>query len=269
MTTTTAATGTMVGARPTGSSMLEPLLRRITGDEKHAPSAHSTLDVLWVLYDRVLRVTPETADDPDRDRFLLSKGHGPAAYYAVLAAKGFVPPEWLDDLAGPESRLGHHPDRLLIPGVEISSGSLGHGLGLAVGTALGLRAQGLTDGGPGQRAPRHRGHHSPRVYALLGDGELDEGSNHEAIAYAGATGLANLTAIVVDNGSATHGWPGGIASRFTVHGWTADTVDGRDQDAIATALTGGHQPNRPHVVVAVIRPGEAIVRATTVRAEGH
>src|ERR687888_1231542 len=93
-----------------------PLLTRITGDEKHAPSAHSTLDVLCVLYDRVLRVSPETVDDPDRDRFLLSKGHGPAAYYAVLAAKGFIPEDWLDDLAGPDSRLGHHPDRLLVPG---------------------------------------------------------------------------------------------------------------------------------------------------------
>src|SRR5215218_3769764 len=68
---------------------IAPLLRRITGDEKHLPSAHSTLDVLWVLYDRVLKITPATVDAPDRDRFLLSKGHGPAAYYAVLAAKGF------------------------------------------------------------------------------------------------------------------------------------------------------------------------------------
>jgi hypothetical protein len=119
-------------------------LRRLTGDEKHAPAAFSTLDVIWVLYDRVLRVDPARTDDPDRDRFLLSKGHGPAAYYAVLATEGFFPAEWLDDLAGPDSRLGHHPDRNLVPGVEISSGSLGHGLGLAIGTALGLRAQGLT-----------------------------------------------------------------------------------------------------------------------------
>lgn len=217
---------------------LWPLLRQLTGDEKHAPSAHSTLDVLWVLYDRVLRVSPATRDDPDRDRFLLSKGHGPAAYYAVLAAKGFIPPEWLDDLAGPESRLGHHPDRLLVPGVEIGSGSLGHGLGLGVGTALGLRAQGLL---------------RPRVYVLLGDAELDEGSNHEAIAYAGATGLDSLTAIVVDNQSATHGWPGGIASRFAVNGWTTATVDGRDHAALEAALTG-HRPGQPHVVVAVVEP---------------
>jgi transketolase len=220
----------------TNPDVLGPLLTRLTGDEKHAPSANSTLDVLWVLYDRVLRVDPARPDDPDRDRFLLSKGHGPAAFYAVLAAKGFVPPAWLDDVAGPDSRLGHHPDRTLVPGVEIGSGSLGHGLGLGVGTALGLRAQGLL---------------TPRVYVLTGDAELDEGSNHEAIAYAGATGLDSLTAIVIDNDSATHGWPGGIASRFTVNGWTASTVDGRDHDAIEAGITA-HVPGRPHVAVATV-----------------
>src|SRR3954451_19344544 len=137
-------------------------------------------------------------------------------------------------VGGRASRLGPHPDRLLVPGVEIGSGSLGHGLGLGIGMALGLRARGLT---------------KPRVYVLLGDAELDEGSNHEAIAYAGATGLDRLTAIVVDNDSATHGWPGGIASRFTVNGWTAATVDGRDHDDIVAGLlspTTGH----PHTVVA-------------------
>jgi transketolase len=89
------------------------------------------------------------------------------------------------------------------------------------------------------------------VYVLLGDAELDEGANHEAVAYAGATGLASLTAIVIDNQSATHGWPGGIASRFTVNGWAASTVDGRDHDAIAAAL-GASRPDRPHAVVAVV-----------------
>jgi transketolase len=220
-------------------TVLMPLLRRVTGDEKHDVSAFSTLDVLWVLYDRVLDVTPDRLEDPERDRFLLSKGHGPAAFYAVLAAKGFIPVDWLDDMAGPESRLGHHPDRMLVPGAEIGSGSLGHGLGLAVGTALGLRAQGLL---------------RPRVYVLLGDGELDEGSNHEAVAYAGAVGLDSLTAIVVDNHTSTHGWPGGVASRFTVNGWSASTVDGRDRDAIEVALRA-HQPGRPHVVVAVVEEG--------------
>ncbi|GGJ82044.1 transketolase [Pilimelia anulata] len=220
----------------TDRDRLGPLLRRLTGDEKHATSAHSTLDVLWVLYDRVLRVAPDRLDDPERDRFLLSKGHGPAAYYAVLAAKGFIPADWLDDLAGPDSPLGHHPDRLRVPGVEVGTGSLGHGLGLGVGTALGLRAQGLL---------------TPRVYVLLGDGELDEGSNHEAIAYAGATGLDSLTAVVVDNGSATHGWPGGIATRFAAHGWSTAAVDGRDHGELAGAL-GIALPGRPHAVVARI-----------------
>jgi transketolase len=212
---------------------LRHLLRRITGDEKHAPSAHSTLDVLWVLYDRVLRITPETVDEPDRDRFLLSKGHGPAAYYAVLAAKGFIPAAWLDAVGSWDSPLGHHPDRVRIPGVEIGSGSLGHGLGLAVGTAHGLRAQGFRE---------------TRTFVLLGDAELDEGSNHEAIAYAAAARLP-LTAIVVDNQSSTHGWPGGIASRFP--GWSASVVNGRERDRLELALREGHD-DRPNVVVATV-----------------
>ena len=233
MTTTTAT------APPVPGPVAAPLERLRAGRE-FGSNVYSTVDVLWVLYDRILRITPQTVDDPERDRFLLSKGHAVAGYYAVLAAKGFVPADWLDDQGGPDSRLGDHPDRLLVPGVEIGSGSLGHGLGLGVGTALGLRAQGRTD---------------PRVYVLLGDAELDEGSNHEAIAYAGATGLANLTAIVLDNRSASHGWSGGAASRFTVNGWTATTVDGRDHEALHAALTG-HEKHRPHVVVAVVENGE-------------
>jgi len=287
MTTTTLVTTT--GWLP---PRLRAALDRISGDLKHELSSLSTLDVLWVLYDQILRVHPDTADDPDRDRFLLSKGHGPAAYYAVLAAKGFVPVEWLDDFGGPDSRLGHHPDRTLIPGVEISSGSLGHGLPLAVGTVLGLRLRGE----PTPAGAR------PRVYVLIGDAELDEGSNHEAIAYAGAVsrgssiasagsqprleagtagavsrgssiasagsqprltagtagvaGLAELTAIVIDNGSSTHGWPGGIAARFAVNGWTTATVSGRDHQQLAAALRG-HDGVHPHVVVAVTESKES------------
>ncbi len=129
------------GARPASHEDLAALLELISGDEKHSSASTSTLDILWVLYDWVLRVRPEAVDDPDRDRFILSKGHGPAAYYAVLAAKGFIAAELLRDWASFDSPLGHHPDRLLIPGVEISSGSLGHGLPIAVGVALGLRIQ--------------------------------------------------------------------------------------------------------------------------------
>ena len=215
------------------------LFERMTGDEKHEWAAASTLHVLWVLYDRVLDVSPDRVDDPDRDRFLLSKGHGPMAYYAVLAAKGFIEPSILDDWTSWDSPLGQHPDRVLVPGVEISSGSLGHGLPIAVGEAVGLRVQGRTS----------------RVVVLVGDAELDEGSNHEAIALAGRLGLDNLTAVVVDNESGTHGWPGGVAARFAVEGWDTSTVDGRDQDALYEALTSGGR-GRPLVGVARVERGQ-------------
>ena len=215
---------------------LPGLMALMAGDEKHDFAAASTLDVLWVLYDRVLRVSPETLGSASRDRFYLSKGHGPMAYYAVLAAKGFLSADQLPGYGGFGSALGWHPDRNLLPGAEISSGSLGHGLPLAVGTALGLRASGLT---------------GARIFVLLGDGELDEGSNHEAIAFAGRSGLGQLTAIVVDNGSATHGWPGGIERRFSIEGWSALRADGRNHAALQQALTALH-PDRPHVVVATI-----------------
>jgi transketolase len=223
---------------------LPELLTRLTGDEKHNPSSFSTLDVLWVLYDRVL--------DED-DRFLLSKGHGPTAFYAVLAAKGIVPVDALDDFGSFDSLLGYHPDRMLAPGVELSSGSLGHGLGVAVGSALTGR----------------------RVWCLVGDGELDEGSNWEAVQYAGRVGLSSLTAIVVDNDSAEYGWPvagsvtgesgdarpedrgaygaaRGIERRFMLEGWVAQRVDGRDHEALKAALLPDPDATRPRCVVAEV-----------------
>ena len=207
----------------------------MTGDEKHSAAATSTLDVIRVLYERVLDVSPDSAGDDRRDRFLLSKGHGPMAYYAVLCSRGFFPEEWLTGWASWDSPLGHHPDRNLVPGVEISSGSLGHGLPLAVGTALGLRAQGI-------RA---------RVVVLVGDAELDEGSNHEAIELAAALGLDALTVVAVDNRSSSYAVPGLIEQRFAVEGWHAVTVDGRDHDLLEKALSH-REVGRPNAVVAVV-----------------
>jgi len=206
-----------------GYDDLPALLTRLTGDEKHDWSSLSTLDVLWVLYDRVLR---------EEDRFLLSKGHGPAAFYAVLAAKGIVPVEALESFGSFDSPLGYHPDRNLAPGAEISSGSLGHGLGIAVGSALTGR----------------------RVWCLVGDGELDEGSNWEAVQYAGRVGLGTLTAVVIDNESAALGWPDGIERRFMLEGWIALRVDGRDHEALEAALRPDLEARRPRCIVAEVQP---------------
>ena len=212
----------MAIAQHLGYDDLPELLTRLTGDEKHDRSSLSTLDVLWVLYDRVL-----TADD----RFLLSKGHGPTAYYAVLAAKGFIPVEALDGFGTFDSPLGYHPDRVLAPGVEISSGSLGHGLGIAVGVALAGR----------------------RTFCLVGDGELDEGSNWEAVQWAGRIGLSALTTVVVDNHSSTYHWPGGIAQRFLLEGWQSVRVDGRDHDALEAAFRDRVAGQPSCVVAEVVR----------------
>jgi transketolase len=199
---------------------LTSLLTRLTGDEKHDRSSHSTLDVLWVLYDRVL--------EPD-DRFLLSKGHGPAAFYAVLAAKGLIPVDALDGFGSFSSMLGYHPDRMLVPAAGIGSGSLGHGLAIGVGSALTGR----------------------RVFCLVGDAELDEGSNWEAVQYAGRVALGTLNVVVVDNLSSTYHWPGGVEARFELEGWSAVRCDGHDHDAIERAFAAA-TGERPHVVVAEV-----------------
>lgn len=221
-----------------GYDDLPHLIHLMSGDEGHAPSAHSTLDPLWVLYDQILEISPDRIDDPTRDRFVLSKGHGPMAYFAILAVKGFLPLETLASFTELGSPLGTHPDRLLVPGVEVSSGSLGHGLPISVGIALGLRSQGLG---------------ASRVVCLVGDAELDEGSNVEAIAAARAHGLDALTVVVIDNESSSLDWPGGISARFAVEGWATADVYGRDHAQLAATLSV-HHAGRPNVVVAHVEP---------------
>jgi transketolase len=208
------------------------LMALAEGDEKHEPSAHSTLDVIWVLYDRVMRYDPARPDDEDRDRFVLSKGHGPVAFYAVLAAKGFFPADELRRFLAWDGILGGHPDRNRVPGAEASTGSLGHGLAMAIGMALGLRAKG-----------RDR-----RVFALLGDGECNEGSVWEAFLQASSLGLGNLTAIVIDNRSSPIDM-GDIEGKARAFGWAARTVDGRSHAQIEDALRAA-DPERPTAVVA-------------------
>jgi transketolase len=217
--------------QPTWLARLERLMDLMPGDEKHDPAARSTLDVLWVLYDRVLRYDASRPDWEGRDRFLLSKGHGPVALYAILADKGFFPVDWLPDFLDWDGRLGGHPDRNLVPGVEISTGSLGHGVPMAVGVALALRAK---------RSDR-------RVFVLLGDGEANEGSVWEALLLAGNLKLDNLTAILVDNHSSSRDL-GDMAAKFAAFGWQPFHVVASNHDALEAALRHC-EPGRPTGVV--------------------
>jgi transketolase len=215
------------------------LMARATGDEKHEESSTSTLDALWVLYDRVLRVDPSSPRDESRDRFVLSKGHGPSAFYAVLAARGFFPEQLLDGFLEQGSTLGSHPDRNQVPGVEASTGSLGHGLPLAIGIALALRAKGLVE---------------QRVVVLCGDAELNEGSNWEAVMLGAHLGLANLTLLVIDNHSSSIEM-GPWVAKLAAFGWGAVVVDGHDRAGLESALSV-RSTTGPNAVIAEIPEGE-------------
>ena len=209
------------------------LIARARGDEKHDESSYSTLEVVDVLYD-VMRFDPANPRWAGRDPFILSKGHGPLAFYAVLAKHGFFSPQEFDRFLTWDGILGGHPDRNRVPGVEASTGSLGHGLPMAVGVAYALRARGADE---------------QRVFVLTGDAELNEGSNWESILHAGSAGLSNLTLIVVDNHSSTVEM-GDIAGKLAAFGWDAVTVDGRDRDALRAAYE--RRADGPTAVVAVV-----------------
>jgi transketolase len=209
------------------------LIARARGDEKHNASSYSTLEVVDVLYD-VMRFDPKRPDWEGRDRFILSKGHGPLAFYAVLVKHGFFAAAELERFLTWDGILGAHPDRNRVPGVEASTGSLGHGLPMAVGVAYALRARAADD---------------RRVFVLTGDAELNEGSNWEAILHAGAARLENLTLIVVDNRSSTVEM-GDIAAKLTAFGWDAVTVDGRDREALQSAYA--RRTDGPTAIVAVV-----------------
>jgi transketolase len=218
---------------------IRQLIALTSGDEKHEESSTSTLDAIWALYDRVLRVDPADPYGEERDRFILSKGHGPAAFYAVLADRDFFPTEELRTFLRYDSRLGSHPDRSLVPGVEASTGSLGHGLPMAVGIALALRAKSLME---------------QRVVVLCGDAELNEGSNWEAIMLAPHLRLGNLTLLVIDNHSSAipmSPWD----RRLEAFGWHAELVNGRDPDELERTLSL-RDPDVPTAVVADIPEGE-------------
>ncbi|RII13384.1 Transketolase 2 [Streptomyces sp. YIM 130001] len=214
----------------------------------HLGGSLSATDLLTVLYGSVLRVRPESPDWPDRDRFVLSKGHAGAALYAVLAEYGFIPAEECADYAKPGSRLAAHPLRR-VEGVEFPTGSLGHGLSLAAGTALAARRLG-----------------SPaRAFALLGDGELQEGSVWEAVMGAAHHRLDNLIAVVDRNGWQISGTTEEclslepLADRWRAFGWAVREVDGHDLNALLTTFDGlPDTEGRPTVVLARTVKGRGV-----------
>lgn len=192
-----------------------------TSKDGHMPSAFSIVDILEVLYSSVLNVDPDYPDWPDRDYFILSKGHGCVALYAVLHKHGFITQEDLDGFCQLGGILGEHPDTNKVPGVEASTGSLGHGLPYAVGIALGHRLRGADN----------------KVYVLVGDGESHEGTIWEAANVAASLELGHLTVIVDWNQSGAQLMPiDDIPARWRAFGWETTVVDGHSGPQIEAAL---------------------------------
>jgi len=202
--------------------------------EGHIPSAFSILDILYVLYDSVLNVDPKNPEKTDRDYLLVSKGHSAVGLYAVLADRGFFPMSELDTFGHFNSRLGGHPDRNKVPGVEASTGSLGHGLPIAVGIAMGLGYK----------------NELQRVFCIIGDGELNEGSMWEAILLAGEHKCKNLTCIVDYNHSIDRSilW-GDLTEKFKAFGWDTLEVDGHNHASLEEAFRRRDR-ERPLAVIA-------------------
>lgn len=215
----------------------------------HIGGAYSMTDILAVLYNDILNMTPSTRNDPDRDRFFLSKGHSCAALYAVLALKDFFPIEELDTYAEDGSRFISHVSHY-IPGVEASSGSLGHILSIACGVAYAAKLNNKRF----------------NVYCLISDGELDEGSNWEPILFAPQHKLNNLILIVDYNKIQSLGNVRDIldleplASKFEAFGWQVHEVDGHNTTELEASLRliSVHKTDKPHVVVAHTIKGKGV-----------
>lgn len=219
---------------------------------KHAGAGHtggglSSIDILNVLYNRVLRVSPESVSLPSRDRYIQSKGHCVEALYVVLADRGFFPESELDTLGVYKSHFVGHPTRK-VPGVEHNTGALGHGLSVCVGLALAARQDRL----------------SSRVFTLLGDGELAEGSVWEAAMSASHHRLDNLIAIVDHNTLQITGRTRDVCSnepldaKFAAFGWHVRSVDGHNLHALAAALDVASSPGKPMVVIADTVKGKGV-----------
>ena len=240
---------------PANISRLEEKARRIRATciqmafdarEGHLSSALSCTDLLVALYNGWLNISPSNAKHPNRDRFYFSKGHACTALYAVLAERGFLPPQLLSTYGKTDSAMPNHPCRYALPVLETSSGSLGHGLGIATGALYGLRL----DGNPA------------RAVVLMSDGECNEGSVWESAMFAAAHRLNRLLAIVDNNGVQAVGRSDvlmghtSLEEKFRAFGWAARTINGNSMPEIVAALAAVPlAPDRPSAIIARTRAG--------------
>lgn len=216
------------------------LLSAIASGGGHVAPSYSSLEILWTLYgEQIMRVRPQDPDWEERDRLILSKGHAALALYACLAYSGFFQPEEMWSFARPGSRLGGEP-MIGIPGVEMATGSLGHGFSYGVGVALGLKKNNI----------------GSETYVLVGDGECQEGSIWEAANAATALRLDNLTVILdcnklqkmdfIDRIMVQPDW----VTRWESFGWQVVEADGHDVEALTAAFHTPHEPGKPKLVLA-------------------
>jgi transketolase len=215
----------------------------------HPGAALSAADIVATLYFGVMRIDPARPDWPDRDRFVLSKGHACPVLYAALARRGYFDPALLPTLRSLGSPLQGHPDMRKTPGVDMTTGSLGHGISLGAGMAAAGRLQDRRF----------------EVYVVTGDGELNEGLAWEAAVSAARMGLDRLHVFVDNNGWQSDGrvedvsGMTGIARRFEAFGWHVQEIDGHDPAAIIAALEADRAaPGRPHAVVARTVKGKGV-----------
>lgn len=208
-------------------------------------SSLSISDLLAVLYFRILRVDPRQPEDPLRDRFVLSKGHGAAALYAALALRGFFSKKLLAGHRVDAGTFHGHPSRGSVPGIEVSTGSLGHGLSIGVGMAVALKDKGSY------------------VYVLIGDGECNEGSIWEAVMFAGNSRLKNIIVIIDDNKFQGFGMTRetnrlDLGTQWASFGWQVHRVDGHDPAALVRVFLEAKKNDKPSVIIADTVAGKGI-----------
>jgi transketolase len=202
--------------------------------EGHIASAFSILDILWILYNDIMNISPNNITEPDRDMFFLSKGHASLGLYEVLAEKGFFSKEILKNFGKFDSILGGHPHRNKIKGVEASTGSLGHGLPIAVGAAMASKIKGINN----------------KIFVLVGDGECNEGTIWESALLAAHHKLSNLYCIVDYNHSTDRAVQmGNIAKKFDAFGWETTTINGHNHEEILKSIENKNE-KQPKLIVA-------------------